>query len=217
MSPTAVVISGGGPITTSVVDRLPQDRFVIAADSGLDHAIALGLEVHLVVGDLDSVSADALHDAEHRGVPVERHPVDKDAIDTDLAIDAALSRGFDHLVIVGSAAGRFDQVLAGALLLGSPRLTARRVEAWIGDAYVTPVRAQERVVLSRVVGTTISLLPVGIDAVGVTTTGLRFPLDDETLPAASTRGVSNVFANRSAEVFVRAGLLMVVLPDDLRT
>jgi len=211
----AVIISGGGAIATRVVDRLPAPRFVIAADSGLDHAVALGIDVDLVVGDLDSVSSDALRAAEQRGVTVERHPVDKDAIDTELAVDAALARGFEHLVIIGSAGGRLDQLLAGALLLGSPRLVALRVEAWIGDAYVTPVRADERVVLQRPVGTTVSLLPIAGDAVGVTTTGLRYPLVDERLPTAITRGVSNVFATTTATVYVRTGLLLVVVPDDL--
>jgi thiamine pyrophosphokinase len=156
-----------------------------------------------------------LREAERRGVTVERHPVDKDAIDTELAVDAALARGFEHIVIVGSASGRLDQLLAGTLLLGTPRLFALRVEAWIGDAYVTLVRAEERVAVQRPVGTTISLLPLAGDAVGVTTTGLRFPLVDETLPAATTRGVSNVFATTTATVFVRTGLLLVVVPDDL--
>jgi thiamine pyrophosphokinase len=211
----AVIFSGGTVIAARVVHHLPAQRFVIAADSGLDHAVALGVDVDLVVGDLDSVSAVALREAERRGVTVERHPVDKDAIDTELAVDAALARGFDHLVIIGSAGGRLDQLLAGALLLGSPRLAGVRVEAWIGDAYATPVRSEERVVLHRPVGTTISLLPLAGDAVGVTTTGLRFALDDETLPGATTRGVSNEFATAIATVFVRTGLLLVVVPDDL--
>jgi thiamine pyrophosphokinase len=211
----AVIVSGGGPISAAVVDHLPARRFVIAADSGLDGAVAAGIDVDLVVGDLDSVSPVALRDAERRGVRVERHPVDKDAIDTDLAIDAALARGFDHLVIVGAAGGRFDQLLAGALVLAAPRLVACRVEAWFGDAYVTPARAGEHVTLHRPVGTTVSLLPLGDGAAGVTTTGLRYPLLDEDLALATTRGVSNVVTALEATVTVRGGLLLVVVPADV--
>jgi hypothetical protein len=35
------------------------------------------------------------------------------------------------------------------------------------------------------------------------------------LPSATTRGVSNVFASTTATVSLRAGLLVVVIPDDL--
>ena len=42
------------PAPHGVVARLPADRYVIAADSGLDHALALGLPVDALIGDLDS-------------------------------------------------------------------------------------------------------------------------------------------------------------------
>ena len=63
-----VVVIGGSPPHPGVVERLDRDRFVIAADSGLDHARALGLAVDLVVGDFDSVTPDALAAAEAAGV-----------------------------------------------------------------------------------------------------------------------------------------------------
>ena len=93
MARTAVIVIGGGGIDPRVVAHLPADRMVIAADSGLDHAMELGLEVDLLVGDLDSVSQQALAEASARGTPVERHRPDKDATDTELAIAAAVERG----------------------------------------------------------------------------------------------------------------------------
>jgi hypothetical protein len=98
---TAVIVIGGGEIDPRVVAHLPADRMVIAADSGLDHAMELGLEVDLLVGDLDSVSQPALAEAIARGTPVERHRPDKDATDTELALAAAVERGCTHLIGVG--------------------------------------------------------------------------------------------------------------------
>src|SRR5690348_11873254 len=63
---------------------------VIAADSGLEHARALGVPVDLVVGDLDSVDPAVLDAAIADGVTVERHPAAKDATDLELALDAAV-------------------------------------------------------------------------------------------------------------------------------
>ena len=59
---------------------------MIAADSGLDHATALGFAVDLVVGDLDSADPAAVDAAVAAGAAVERHPEAKDATDLELAL-----------------------------------------------------------------------------------------------------------------------------------
>ena len=88
-----IVVSGGLAPDRSEIGPLPAGAFVIAADSGLEHAAALGLAVDVLVGDLDSVSTSALEAAEEAGVRVERHPVDKEATDLELALDYALALG----------------------------------------------------------------------------------------------------------------------------
>src|SRR5262245_59111095 len=100
MQQVFIVITGGSPPRRGVTAHLPADRFVIAADSGLDHARQLGLGVDLLVGDLDSVSAAGLAAAEAEGVPIERHPTAKDAIDTELALEAAVTRGAERIAVV---------------------------------------------------------------------------------------------------------------------
>ena len=63
-------------------------------------------------------------------------------------------------------------------------------------------------------GELVSLLPVHGPAEGVRTSGLRYPLHGETLPAGTTRGVSNVVESPPAEVQLDAGTLVVVLPGE---
>ena len=52
----------------------------------------------------------------------------------------------------------------------------------------------------------------GGPARGVTTTGLRYPLQDGELPAWSARGVSNLVDEPPVRVDVRDGCLLVVVP-----
>ncbi len=59
-------------------------------------------------------------------------------------------------------------------------------------------------------GATVSLLPFGGDATGVTTHGLRYPLHDEPLLVGPARGLSNVREAADAAVTVRAGRLLVI-------
>jgi thiamine pyrophosphokinase len=215
VSPQYVLVIGGSPPNRAVVERLSRDRCVIAADSGLDHAATLGLDVDVVVGDLDSVSPGALAAAAAAGVPIERHPVAKDAIDTELAIDAALARGADRITVVGGGGDRLDHLLAGLLLLAHPKLAGVDVEAWLGPAWLRALRGPTHAAITGPIGAYLSLLPVHGPALGITTGGLRYPLDDEPLNPGSSRGVSNEIVAAPACVRVEDGALLVIVPHAL--
>lgn len=207
---TWIVVTGGDPIDRAALAGIPAGTPVIAADSGVDHALALGLRVDVAIGDFDSVSAVGLDDAAAAGAVVERHPVAKDATDLELALDAALERGARRVHVLGGHGGRLDHLLANALLLASPRYESLELTAQMGTASVTVVRSEAS--LTGAVGDTLSLLAVHGPALGVTTAGLRYPLHDEDLHAGSTRGVSNELVTPSATVRLRGGTLLVVQP-----
>lgn len=212
---TVVVFAGGDAVDPAVAARVPADSAIIAADSGLHHADALGLTVHRVVGDLDSVSPGALSAAWEAGAEVERHEPEKDATDLELALAAALRTGATRLVVVGGGGGRLDHFLANALLLASPALASVEVEALVGTAAVRVVR--RRAELQGRPGELLTLLPVHGPATGVRTTGLRYALGGQDLHAGSTRGVSNEFVEPLATVSLEDGVLLAVQPFALST
>jgi thiamine pyrophosphokinase len=205
-----VVVAGGGPVPPA---PLPEGAPVVAADGGVDAALALGLHVDLVVGDLDSATPAGLAEAERGGARIERHPVDKDATDLALALDAAAHLG-ERLVVLGTGGGRFDHLLAGVLTLAAEGRPP--VHAHVGDATVQVVHGPGAVDVAAAVGDLVSLIPVSGDAVGVRTTGLRFPLRAEALPFGTTRGVSNVVDEAPASVALDRGCLLVVCPGEER-
>ncbi len=210
---SVIIVVGGDPPQRDVAALLNPAGFVIAADSGLDHAFALGLEVALVVGDFDSVSAGALDRARAAGIAVESHPADKNATDTEIAVDAALARRARSITFVGGAGSRLDHLLATIALLTHEKLADCRVEGWFGTAHLSVVRGPGRLVMAGTVGATVTLIPIGSNAVGVTTTGLRWPLADEVLMISGTRGVSNEFSGGEASVEVRVGTVLVIRPN----
>ncbi len=207
---TVVVFAGGDAPPPSALVDLPAANLVIAADSGVEHALACGFHVDLLVGDLDSADPATIAAAAAAGAEIERHPTAKDATDLELALLAARDRGADDVVVVGGHGGRIDHFFGNVLLLTSPLLTAVRVRARMGDAEVTVIR--DRNALVGRPGQLCSLLPAGGPAHGVTTDGLRFPLDHETLHPGSTRGVSNEFLADAATVTLDSGVLLAVVP-----
>lgn len=208
----AVVIGGGGPPVVGRGDLgdLGDDPLVVAADSGLHHARALGLRVARVVGDMDSVDPARLDEAAAAGTRIDRHAEAKDETDLDLAIGVALAAAPSRLVVVTGQGDRFDHALAVALSLSAPGRPAVEAEAWIGPAHLWVVRHEAR--LSGTPGDLVSLLPVHGPVRGVTTRGLLYPLDDEDLDEGTTRGVSNEWVAEVATVRVRSGVLLAVAP-----
>ncbi|MFN8025571.1 MAG: thiamine diphosphokinase [Acidimicrobiia bacterium] len=210
----AVVFAGGDPPPPHALDHLPLDARVVAADSGLVHALAAGLRVDLLVGDLDSTPPRMVLDALDAGTEVQRHPAGKDATDLELALEAVRARGITDVLVVGIHGGRADHLLANALLLASPRYAPMRVHAHLGNADVLVIRGGDAPTeLPGPAGRLCTLLPIGGPAEGVVTSGLRWRLADETLPPGTSRGVSNEIEELPATVALREGVLLAVLPD----
>ena len=216
----AVVVIGGGTLSPSAVARarsaVDAGAVVIAADSGLDHAVESDLRPTMLVGDLDSISAAGRMWAYAHEVEVHEYPTDKDFTDTELAIELALERaaGGGLLVIGGIDLGdpRLDHVLGTFAALGHESLAGfSTVEAIIGTDEVHIVHGGRSAVINIDAGQTFSLLALHGPAEGVTTVGARWPLTSATLQANRARGVSNL-ADGPVTLTVGTGVLTMVIP-----
>jgi thiamine pyrophosphokinase len=203
---SALVIASGADIDE--VRRAARADFVICADGGLDVALAADRPVDLVVGDLDSVSADALARAALVGIEIERHRVDKDESDLELALTAAIDRRAGAIIVHLAVGGRLDHQLANLLVLASPRWATAEVAAVVGRDRVWVVR--DRRVLPLDAGDHVALHAIGGRAEGVHTEGLRFDLHDEPLDAMVARGIANEVAAAGPAVGVVSGVLLVI-------
>lgn len=214
-----VVLDGEGP-----APRLPAGggaATVVVADGGLALAQELGLRVDHVVGDLDSVDPTDLAHVVEAGAQVHRHEADKDATDGELAIELVLrlaaGAGPGRLTVLGPAGGRLDHLLADLLVLGRPDLARFEVTGRLGPAVVTVVTAARPRRLTGRAGEHVSLIPILGRTRGVVTDGLRWPLVDADLTAASTRGLSNELVGTYAEVGVTEGTVLVIQPGTAST
>ncbi len=206
----ALVVASAPLDDMMLLGVLAEAELVIAADGGAAPLLAVDCTPDLVVGDLDSLPTDALAELECREVPIERHPRDKDETDLELALEAARARGARELVILGALGARWDHSLANILLLAAPRFSGLSLRI-LGDGQeIGVLHAGRTLEVTGVSGEILSLIPVGGDAVGITTKGLRFPLRGDTLRFSAPRGVSNEFTGGVATVSLTRGVLLVV-------
>jgi len=213
-----VVVIGGGTLSARAVEAelVDGDPIVVAADSGLDHAVAAGLRPNVLVGDLDSISAAGQMWAYANGVDIERFPAEKDATDTELALAAAAERAGDgDVVLLGGVDGdddRLDHLLGTLLAMGHPSLgQLQGLRAVLGATECVVVHGGHTAHLTLEAGRTFSLLALHGPADGVTVTGAKWTLNDATLTGAEARGVSNV-AIDDVSVSCTSGVVTAVIP-----
>jgi thiamine pyrophosphokinase len=193
----------------SEADRwIEPDDIIVGADGGTLHALDAGLRPDHVIGDLDSLSNELQERLEEEGVSLHDHPPAKDETDLELALLWAAEQKPDaEILVLGALGGRPDQEFANLLLLTLPALEGRNVCMVGEDWQIRLIRGGETLTVCGQPGETVSLIPLGGDARGVTTSGLRYPLDDEVLDFGPARGVSNVVESNKATVKVDQGLL----------
>lgn len=209
----ALVYIGGGPCTP--VDPMPpnDEVVVIAADSGCDLALSHGRHVDVVVGDMDSVSAEALSVARHGGAVVEVHTCDKDFTDFELALERASEIGAAWVTVLGGTGGRLDHMYFNVAVLASKRWQHLDVRARFGDTDVIVIHGPGDRTVRGLPGATISLAAMHGPASGVTTDGLAFGLRDDVLHPDVARSCSNTFVTATASVHVTSGTVVVFVPD----
>ena len=184
------------------------DDYIICADGGTRHALALGLQPALIVGDMDSAEPAQLQELQKADVRIESFSHDKNETDLELAINRALALKPNKIVILGALGGRLDQTLANITLLTDDRLS--KFDIRLDDGVEEVQLCRDEVEVHGRGGDIVSLIPWQGAVTGVLTEHLRWPLRRETLYPDKTRGVSNEMLAETASIAIEDGLLLVV-------
>jgi thiamine pyrophosphokinase len=186
-NPFTILLGGACTVTPRLLAQVKNTR-VIAADGGMAHAKMLGLEPELWVGDFDSTSPEL--EAEYTQMPREQFDVAKAKSDGELAIEAALLRGANALVLVGALGGaRTDHqmmILTNAMALAERGLPVILTSGSEEATCVLP--GEMRVDLPA--QTVFSVIGLS-DLAGLSITNVRWPLANHDVPFGSTLTLSN--------------------------
>ncbi len=202
-----IFANGDLPNLEKARSLLRPDDFILCADGGTRHALALGLTPNIVIGDLDSVTFD-LRPLTAKGTQIIQHPRDKNETDLELAIDHAVSLAPDQILILAALGGRMDQTLANIALLSNLQLATCDIKLTDGVEEIFFCRDQAKVEGRS--GDIVSLIPWQGEVTGVFTENLRWHLHHETLYPDKTRGISNEMTADLATVQIRSGLLLII-------
>jgi len=200
-------IGGEGP-GPEVLRKIARDAdLLVAADSGLAACEDAGLRPDWVLGDMDSLD-DPGRLEKYPPQMVRRFPPEKDFTDTELALALLEEKGCDEIWIAGGGGGRLDHLFAIRSLFERERPPDR----WFpGNEEIRCLF--ERRSLNAVLppGSIVSVFPLGRESWKAESSGLKWPLDDQSWNAGSF-GVSNIVTSGAIEIRSVRGRFMVIMP-----
>jgi len=204
-----LILSGGEkPGTRLLLKEKKAAGTIIAADTDLGVLKRLKVTPDTIIGDLDSVKDKYVGYFLKLGVEVIRLEVRKNETDTEAALDLAMKRGAEEIVILGGTGKRLDHTLGNIMLL--KRAYDSGVKAYLKDRHTLIQVGTGKIEICGKNGEVVSLLPIGDGAVVGGVKGLFYPLDNLTLTNSHTRGVSNKMTGQKAVIDVAHGMVIVI-------
>lgn len=204
------LIFGGADIKDySFCQKYIENSYIVCCDAGMRHAKKLGITPNVIVGDFDSVNSDVLEYFKNQNLDIKQYPCKKDETDMELGLDEAINAGCDEIIITAGIGSRMDHTLANLQLLFN--LLTKGIKAKIVNENNEVWLIDKKTVIEGKAGDIVSLVPMTQEVKGVTTTGLEYPLNDDTLFFGSRLlAVSNVMLSEKAEVEIKSGYLYVM-------
>ena len=214
-----LIISGGNIGIDLALGLLKIKRFdhIIGVDGGLKFCYDHKIVPTRIVGDFDTLSPEILTwYKKNTQIEIREYNPVKDATDTQIAVELALSLGSDHVTILGGTGTRLDHVLGNIQTLYLP--FAKGIDCRIVDAHnrIRLVSGELHLKMAEQWGKYVSLIPFTTDVEGVDLIGFKYPLEkfNFTVLGTGSRGVSNEIAEEEAVIRIEKGIMILVESKD---
>ncbi len=115
-----------------------------------------------------------------------------------------MDNGYEDIVLIAMTGDRFDHSIADILLLEKCK------NGVLIDDNNEIYLLKDKLSLNGKTGQTLSIIPIKDNAVGITTDGLEYPLNDETLYFGSSRGISNIMLADKCNITIKSGMALVI-------
>ena len=194
----------------NIMEQPKKEDLVIAADSGYLNAREMGVRVDILIGDLDSLGGASVPD----GIELVKLNCEKDFTDAQAAVELALERGCEDIVIVGGIGTRLDHSMSTVGILGE--MKARGVYAYVTNGY-NRIRYLENdsLLVPKTSGYKyLSLIAIDKICKGVSVEGCKYPLKNARLSRNNQFAVSNEIEGNVALISVRKGAVLVIESRD---
>ena len=214
-----LIITGGSFSYDFISEYLLEETFdyTIAVDRGLIVADKLDIKVDYLLGDFDSVSQEVLNKyktSKELGVNIMEFQPEKDATDTELALDLASTLNPSEIILLGATGTRLDHVLANIYLL--KKTLELNIKTSILDDHncIYLINKDTKVKRKQSFGDYYSILPYGSATENVTLEGFKYPLNNHHMTMGDSLGISNELISEEGWIRLSFGTLIIIESRD---
>jgi len=200
----AVILCDGEPPSRNLLsNEIQNGQLFIVADGGAYTVLKYNLKPDIVIGDMDSFTPEENYDFNILEDP------DQDSNDLEKALNYALKEECTDVVVLGAAGQRIDHTLKNLSVLKqfTPKFTTIHFRDNYGKTFILP----KNYTLNQPIGTVVSLFPLSGKVEGIKTSGLKYPLNNESLENGIRDGSSNEIEHTPAKISYDSGDLLIFL------
>lgn len=216
------LIITGGTIDIEFIKNYIRNQsfeYLICVDGGLEIAYQMNLKPSYIVGDFDTVTKSTLDyylqkATKPNGSIIKRFQPEKDATDSQLAIELAIEIGSEEIVVLGGTGSRIDHVLANIMVLKKPLEMGKKAYLLDKQNKIYLISKKHTITKKSLYGKYISILPYGTQVTKVTLIGFKYPLLNRTLFIGDSLGISNELEEEEGTIFLEDGVLIVIESRD---
>ena len=187
--------------------------YIIGVDKGAQYLYNIDLRPNVIVGDFDSIDSKVMDvlmgDPE---IEIDRFISEKDETDTHLAMIKAIELGSICIDVFGGIGTRLDHTLGNIQILMIP--LENNIECRLINKNNIISLINKDTTIMRNNYKYISLIPFTNEVSGITTTGLKYPLNGYTMKQGISIGISNEFIHEQANISIRQGILIAICSRD---
>lgn len=203
-------VSGGKAPDGDWLTCVAHGRKIFCVDRGIEICRVCDIVPEILIGDFDSANQVSVEWARTKKIPVERHPVDKDLTDTQLALNRAGELFGEHVALVtGCFGGRFDHLYSTIFTCAASKRKIFLADEREIIFFVTGGESFDVTFNRRPLA--LSLLPATEICSGVTIKNVRWELDGATLTQSFPNAISNRVTGDKISIGVTHGKLAVYL------
>lgn len=199
-----IFLNGRLPNTKIIKKFIHKNTLIIAADGGANQIKDLKISVHVIIGDMDSISEQ--NAKYYRRKKTELIKVEEqDTTDFEKTLSYCVKKKIKDVTVFGATGMRPDHTLNNFSIL--KRFYKKLNLCLITDEFAA-FYLPKRFSFNYKSGETVSLIPMPV-AVEIKTKGLEFPLDKETLEFGIREGALNKSNSDKVSISFKEGDLLI--------